>query len=261
MADRSSRPGRMPRQTGRLVVEHIAVLRRQTLHRQADCQGGGRLRRPPSAGRTDRALPARSSRRDDPSRHQEARPLRAHRPPHHCERKGQSNGRGIGWEYVHVAIDDASRIAFSQILPNERQDSAVAFLNAAVAYYAGLGVTVARVMRDNGACYKSKAFARACHPYTPKTNGKAERFIQTALREWAYAAAYPTSQHRAAELPVWLHRYNSHRPHARLKSKTPISPRPDRGQPVEAPQLAAHYRADHWSIHTDECANFFGRTL
>ena len=149
------------------------------------------------------------------------------------DRKGQSNGRGIGWEYVHVAIDDASRIAFSQILPNETKESAVAFLNAAVAYYAGLGVTIARVMTDNGSCYRSKAFARACHrlalkhlrtkPYTPKTNGKAERFIQTALREWAYAAAYPTSQHRAAELPVWLHRYNWHRPHAGLKSKTPIS--------------------------------------
>jgi transposase InsO family protein len=126
-----------------------------------------------------------------------------------------------------------SRIAFSQILPDERQESAVAFLEAALAYYAGLGVTVSRVMTDNGSCYRSKAFARACRdrglkhirtkPYTPKTNGKAERFIQTALREWAYAAAYPTSSHRAAELPVWLHSYNWHRPHGSLKSKTPIS--------------------------------------
>ncbi len=149
------------------------------------------------------------------------------------DRTGQSNSRGVGWEFVHVCIDDASRVAFSQILPDERKESAIAFLAAAVAYYAGLGVTVTRVMTDNGSCYRSKAFARACRefglrhvrtrPYTPKTNGKAERFIQTALREWAYAVAYPTSRHRAAELPVWLHRYNWHRPHGSLKSKTPIS--------------------------------------
>src|SRR5438128_2210372 len=145
--------------------------------------------------------------------------------------KGES--RGAGWEFVHVCIDDASRIAFSQILADEKKESAIAFLKAAVAYYASLGVSIARVMTDNGSCYRSKAFAKACRdlglkhvrtrPYTPKTNGKAERFIQTALREWAYAIAYPTSNHRAAELPVWLHRYNWHRPHGSLKSKTPIS--------------------------------------
>ncbi len=149
------------------------------------------------------------------------------------DRTGQSNSRGVGWEFVHVCIDDASRIAFSQILPDERKESAVAFLGAAIAYYASLGVTVTRVMTDNGSCYRSKAFARACRKfelrhvrtklYTPKTNGKAERFIQTALREWAYAVVYPNSDLRAAELPVWLHRYNWHRPHGSLKSKTPIS--------------------------------------
>ena len=149
------------------------------------------------------------------------------------DRTGPSSSRGFGWEFVHVCIDDASRIAFSQILPDERKQSAVAFLKAAVAYYASLGVAIARVMTDNGACYRSKAFARACRelalrhirtrPYTPKTNGKAERFIQTALREWAYAIAYPTSNHRARQLPIWLHRYNWHRPHGSLKSKTPIS--------------------------------------
>jgi len=149
------------------------------------------------------------------------------------DRKGQSNSRGIGWEFVHVCIDDASRVAFSQILPDEKKESAIAFLKAAVAFYASLGITVERVMTDNGSCYRSKAFARACRklglkhvrtkPYTPKTNGKAERFIQTALREWAYAVAYPTSDSRAAQLPVWLHRYNWHRPHGSLKSLTPIS--------------------------------------
>ncbi len=132
------------------------------------------------------------------------------------DRRGQSNSRGIGWEYVHVCIDDASRIAYAEIKKDERKGSAVAFLKATVAYYAKLGVTVERVMTDNGSCYKSRAFARACKrlglkhirtkPYTPKTNGKAERFIQTALREWAYAKAYHRSDQRGAELPLWLHR-------------------------------------------------------
>jgi transposase InsO family protein len=149
------------------------------------------------------------------------------------DRTGQSNARGIGWEFVHVCIDDASRIAFSRVMKDEKKASAVAFLKAAVAYYASLGVTIERVMTDNGSCYRSKAFARACKklglkhirtkPYTPKTNGKAERFIQTSLREWAYARAYNTSGERAAELPKWLHRYNWHRPHGGIKSQTPIS--------------------------------------
>ena len=141
--------------------------------------------------------------------------------------------RGIGWEYVHVCVDDASRIAFVQVKPDERKTSAVAFLKAAVAYYASLGVTIERVMTDNGSCYRSHAFRRACkrlklrhirtRPYTPKTNGKAERFIQTSLREWAYACAYENSAERAIQLPIWLHRYNWHRPHGSLKNKVPIS--------------------------------------
>jgi transposase InsO family protein len=149
------------------------------------------------------------------------------------DRHGQSNSRGIGWEFVHVCIDDASRIAFSQVLPDEKKESAVAFLHAAIAYYKGLGVTVTRVMTDNGSCYKSFAFRDACkalglrhirtRPYTPKTNGKAERFIQTSLREWAYARAYPTSEHRKQALDPWLHNYNWHRPHGSLQSRPPIS--------------------------------------
>jgi transposase InsO family protein len=141
--------------------------------------------------------------------------------------------QGAGWEFAHVAIDDNSRIAFSQIRKDERKGSAIAFLKTAVAYYENLGVTVERVMTDNGSCYKSFAFARACKrlgikhirtkPYTPKTNGKAERFIQTALREWAYAKAYHSSDQRTAELPYWLHRYNWHRPHGGIGDKTPIS--------------------------------------
>jgi transposase InsO family protein len=140
---------------------------------------------------------------------------------------------GIGWEFVHVCIDDASRIAFSQVMNDERKTSAIAFLEAAVAYYASLGVKVERVMTDNGSCYLSRAFDETCRmlgirhirtkPYTPKTNGKAERFIQTSLREWAYARAYDTSNQRAAELPRWLHSYNWHRPHGSIGSKPPIS--------------------------------------
>jgi transposase InsO family protein len=132
---------------------------------------------------------------------------------------------------VHVGIDDASRVAFVQVMPDQR--SAVPFLEAAIAYLAKLGVQVERVMTDNGSCYRSKAFRAACKrlglrqiftkPYTPKTNGKAERFIQTALREWAHARAYHTSDQRSAELPNWLHRYNWHRPHGSLKANTPTS--------------------------------------
>jgi transposase InsO family protein len=149
------------------------------------------------------------------------------------KRTGIASSRGSGWEFVHVCIDDNSRVAFSQILPDEKKQSAVAFLTAALAYYASLGVTVARVMTDNGSCYRSETFRKACaaaglkhirtKPYTPKTNGKAERFIQTALREWAHAQAYTTSDRRAAELPAWLHRYNWHRPHGGIMSQTPIS--------------------------------------
>jgi len=149
------------------------------------------------------------------------------------ERSSKSKTRGAGWEYVHVAIDDASRIAFAQIMPDQTAASATAFLKAALAYYASLGVTVSRVMTDNGPCYYAKAFARTCRglglkhirtrPYRPQTNGKAERFIKTALHEWAYAQAYPNSDHRAAELPAWLHHYNWHRPHGAISSIPPIS--------------------------------------
>ena len=140
---------------------------------------------------------------------------------------------GAGWEHVHVAIDDCSRVAYCQVLPDEEGLSASAFLRAAVAYYAGLGVAVREVLTDNGVCYRAKSFAATCaelglkhrrtRPYTPRTNGKAERFIQTALREWAYARAYGTSAQRINALPRWLHGYNWHRPHASLAGQPPTS--------------------------------------
>ena len=149
------------------------------------------------------------------------------------DRRSQSNNRGVGWEFAHIAIDDHSRVATAAIFPDERKKSAVAFLRSAVAYFKSLGVTVDRVMTDNGSCYKSFAFAKACKrlrikhirtkPYTPQTNGKAERFIQTALREWAYATAFDHSEQRRQALSPWLHRYNWHRPHASLGKNPHIS--------------------------------------
>ncbi len=148
-------------------------------------------------------------------------------------RKGQSSGRGIGWEYLHLAIDDHSRVAYSEILPDEKRRSCLRFLFNALRFFRAHGVKVERVMTDNGASFRSFRYAKALRllkikhlrtrPYTPKTNGKAERLVQTALREWAYAKAYLHSDDRAAALPDWLHRYNWHRPHASLKAKTPIS--------------------------------------
>jgi len=152
-----------------------------------------------------------------------------------CRITGHRQGRihGQGWEYLHVAIDDHSRIAFSDLLPNQKAASAAAFLRAAVASYARFGICIRRVLTDNGPCYRSGRFRRACRelgvtqrftrPYTPRTNGKAERFIQTALREWAYGRAYDNSGLRAAELSTWLHQYNWHRPHASLDHAPPIS--------------------------------------
>ncbi len=149
------------------------------------------------------------------------------------DRHGQSNARGIGWEFIHVSIDDHSRLAFSQVRKSERKECAMAFLIATVAWYKRHGIKIERLMTDNGSCYRSKAFNRLCKalgirhiytkPYTPKTNGKAERFIQSSLREWAYAQAYETSEQRKKELPYWLHHYNWHRPHAGIKRKAPIS--------------------------------------
>jgi transposase InsO family protein len=141
--------------------------------------------------------------------------------------------RGAGYEYVHVAIDDASRIAFARIMPDEGQHSAVAFLQAALAYFGSLGIKTKSLMSDNGVCYRSKLMARTCHelrlrhlftrPYTPQTNGKAERFIQSALREWAYGIPYNSSAERTTMLHRWIHHYNWHRPHQGIGGLAPVS--------------------------------------
>jgi transposase InsO family protein len=145
---------------------------------------------------------------------------------------GMVKNRGIGWEVLHVAIDDASRLAYTELLPDEKKASAIAFLDRALAWYARLGVTVERVMTDNGSAYRSHAFrarlkeAAIRHirtrPYTPKTNGKAERFIQTSLREWAYARAYRSSVERGHAMLPWITDYNRSRPHSALGGKPPL---------------------------------------
>jgi transposase InsO family protein len=248
LEDRSSRPHKLWRPTPPEVIDQIVSLRRQRWTGKQIAQETATS--PATVSRVLRA--ARLSRMRDlepPApivRYEYAEPGglihidikklgRFDRIGHRItgKRTGVASSRGSGWEFVHVCIDDASRIAFSQVLIDEKKERAVAFLLAALGYYASLGITVRRVMTDNGACYRSKAFAKTCaklglkhiftKPYTPRTNGKAERFVQTTLREWAYAQAYPSSDHRAAALPGWLHRYNWHRPHGGIKSQTPIS--------------------------------------
>jgi transposase InsO family protein len=141
--------------------------------------------------------------------------------------------RHIGWEHLHVAVDDASRLAYTEILPDERKENACAFLTRALAFFAAHGVSVERVMTDNGSAYRSQAFRKriaeaGCKhirtkPYTPRTNGKAERFIQTSLREWAYQTAYRTSSERARAMLPWIDAYNHSRPHSALGGKPPAS--------------------------------------
>jgi transposase InsO family protein len=248
LQDRSSRPHRLRQPTPPEIVARIEALRRQRWTGAQIARETGvskatvsRILRRLGLNRLKTLEPAEPVRRYERERpgeliHIDIKKLgRFDRAGHRVtgDRTGHSTSRGIGWEYVHVCIDDASRIAYVEIKKDERKESAVAFLEAAVRYYAKLGVTVERVMTDNGSCYLSCAFTRACQrlglkhlrtrPYTPKTNGKAERFIQTALREWAYAKAYHHSDQRGAELPLWLHRYNWHRPHGSLDAMPPIS--------------------------------------
>jgi transposase InsO family protein len=246
--DRSSRPDKLRQPTPQAVVERIEVLRRQRLTGKAIAAETGvstatvsRVLKRLGLNRLsalEPAEPPRRYQRDRPGEliHIDIKKLGKFNKIGHRitgDRTGQSRTRGVGWEFVHVCVDDASRIAFSRIMNSERKACAVAFLKAAVAYYKSLGITVERVMTDNGSCYRSTRFRNACKrlrlkhiftkPYTPRTNGKAERFIQTALREWAYARAYDTSLQRAAELPYWIHRYNWHRPHGSIGAKPPIS--------------------------------------
>ena len=142
-------------------------------------------------------------------------------------------GKRPGWEYLHVCVDDNSRVAYTELLPDERATSAACFLIRAMRWFKRHGIKVDRVLTDNGACYSSDLFRVACQylgvrpkktrPYTPRTNGKAERFIQTSLKEWAYSQPYESSAQRKEHLAPWLNYYNNQRPHSALKRKPPVS--------------------------------------
>ncbi len=253
LQDRSSRPHRLNRPTPQTTIARIIELRRKRLTGKHIARLTGaspatvsRVLKRAGLSRMKDLQPKEPERRYQYPHpgdmiHLDIKKFgRFERPGHRVtgDRTGQSNPQsrpqgGYGWEYLHVCIDDASRLAFTDIYPNEKKESAVAFLIAAVAYYRSLGITITRVMTDNGSCYISKLFAQTCTDlglrhirakyYTPRTNGKAERFIQTAIREWAYARTYQNSSQRAQDLPLWTHMYNWHRPHTAIKNQPPIA--------------------------------------
>jgi len=247
LRDRSSRPHRSPTTTDEVLRTAVVALRRQRLTLVSIAAQLGlsratvaRIAKAAGLNRLSKLEPApvyRRYERAEPGEllHLDVKKLgRIVKVGHRItgNRRGHSTGPGAGWEYLHIAIDDASRVAYAQLLPDEGADCTVAFLRAAVAYYAGLGVRIKGVYTDNAKVYRGHDFANTCaqlglshhytKPYTPRTNGKAERFIQTCLREWAYARAYHHSHQRRDALPSWLHGYNWHRPHMSLAGQPPI---------------------------------------
>lgn len=244
LVDRSSRPHHSPRRIHPGVVEEILRLRRR---RQTGPQIASRVGSSPATvarilvgeglsrlKNLDPKPTVRRYQRDHPGEliHIDTKKLgRIQIVGHRITGNRRHRGRNAGWEFVHVAIDDASRLAYAEVLANERSPTATAFLRRLVAWYSHHGVTVAAVMTDNGSCYVSRRFAAACRrlglrhlrtrPYRPCTNGKAERFIQTLLRGWAYHRPYPTSAQRTLKLPKFLTYYNHRRPHASLSNHTP----------------------------------------
>ena len=247
LEDHSSRPRRQPRKTSTHLETQILVLRRQrrsyaqilmalpiskaSLSRILQRHGLNRLSsleppKPPVL-RYERATPGELLHLDIKKLGRFSHPGvratgdRSHRNP------------GAGVESLHVAIDDHSRVAFASLFPNEKIPSVIAALHQALAFYSAHGIAIQAVLTDRGSAYRSHLFATTCKnlglqhlftkPYRPQTNGKAERFIQTLTREWAYARSYDSSDHRAHCLPLYLHDYNFHRPHSALRSKPPAS--------------------------------------
>lgn len=216
-------PHRLAWRTGLSRSTIYAVLRRQRLSRL------DRLEPRPPVIRYERAAPGELVHLDTKSLGR-IKPGGGHRI--HGRRQGDSN-HGLGWNRVHVAIDDFSRLAYVEELADESPATTAAFLERAVAFYAGHGITVARVLSDNGGCYRSRLFAAAAErlgiglrktrPYRPQTNGKAERFIRTLLAEWAYAQPFHDSAARAAALPAFVDFYNRSRPHWSLNGQPPVS--------------------------------------
>ena len=247
LEDRSSVPLRQPRKTSQGLEAHILALRRErrsyaqirmvlpvskaTLSRVLRRHGLQRLAslEPPKP-------PALRYEHQHPGEllHLDIKKLgRFSRPGVRATGDRTVRNPGAGVESLHVAIDDHSRLAFACLLPDEKIPSALDALRQAVAFYKVHGITIRRLLTDRGSTYRSKLFASTClrlgikhrftRPYRPQTNGKAERFIQTITREWAYARSYDSSDHRATFLPHYLHDYNFHRPHSALNSLPPSS--------------------------------------
>jgi transposase InsO family protein len=247
LEDRSSAPLRQPRKTSSTLENHILDLRRQ---RRSYAQI--RMLLPVSKATLSRVLRRHGLHRlssleppkPPPQRYEHEQPGdllhldikklgRFAKPGVRATGDRTHRNPGAGTESLHVAIDDHSRFAFACLFPDEKTPSVLAALRQAVAFYNDHGIPIRRLLTDRGSTYRSKLFAQTCQqlgiqhrftrPYRPQTNGKAERFIQTITREWAYARSYDTSNHRASYLSPFLHDYNFHRPHSALNSLTPSS--------------------------------------
>lgn len=243
--DRSSAPRRCPRRVSPQRVAEIERLRRARMSGPAIARALGMARS--TVGLALRRLGLGKLKNLDPKppviRYERSRPgemihldikkLGRFQAAGHRVTGDRQAGRSrrVGWDFLHVCVDDASRLAYTEILPSEGQEDTTAFLERALAWLARHGVSVERVMTDNGSAYRSKRFAQALRdadlrhvrtrPYTPRTNGKAERFIQTSLREWAYAHPYRSSAERSQAIGPWTDAYNLARPHAGIGGLTP----------------------------------------
>jgi len=246
LADASSRPASSPRRISESKALAIVELRKRRLTQARIATSLGvsaatvsRVLRRAGLSKLSALQPAEPVQRYEHAApgellHIDTKKLgRIERMSHRITGNRRDTVDGAGWEFLFVAIDDHARIGFTQMHPDERAPAAVAFLRAAVAYYATSGVAIKRLLTDNGAAFRSKVFRAACQElgirqkftraYRPQTNGKAERFIQSALREGAYGIAYNHSQKRTAMLAKWQHHYNWHRPHAGIGGVPPIT--------------------------------------
>jgi transposase InsO family protein len=246
LRDRSCRPHRSPSATPLLLQHWVERLRRQrwtgaeiAASLQLSPSTVARLLRRRGLARLRQLEPPRPIQRYQWARpgdlvHLDVKKLgRIGRVGHRITGDRRTRVRGIGWEFVHVAVDDASRLAYVEVLGDEGGVTTTKFLWRALTWFRRQGIRVRRLLTDNGNGYISDRFARLCltagvrhrrtRPYTPRTNGKAERFIQTLLREWAYRRSYATSVQRREALPAWLYYYNWHRGHGALHGQAPIT--------------------------------------